>query len=205
MIAIIININKFNKYFDYETHTFVCNDLNECYEKLINTLVSVFINTDIDYPDDLIDFDYLWFNRQYVKIPSFYYKIFSNNIWDNPWENQEIYSDILDKINQIETSNPPNFSKLYGEPDLVEDPIQFTNDSKKENKYNKNEQKCIDEISDEENSDIDINEPSLIPRRNSFYNDNEESKFYNDLSKKSNYINELEEKYKEIIKNTINN
>jgi len=116
-IGLIITINKFNNWFETIQTTFVSNTIDDAKNDLIEFLASHFKNLNIDYPLDLNDFEYLWFKQQYVNANSFYYKLFIDGIWSEPWDNQDIYSDVMDKIFEQETENPPDFTNLYGEPD----------------------------------------------------------------------------------------
>jgi hypothetical protein len=77
----------------------------------------------IDYPLNLIDFEHHWFNKQYINSNAFYYKIFMDGNWHEPWDNQDIYSDVLDKMLEEENNNPPNFNEIYGEPNPDEEVI----------------------------------------------------------------------------------
>ena len=47
----------------------------------------------------------------------FRYKIFSNDIWSEPWDYDDLYDEILVKLEEYEIANVPDFSKMYGEPD----------------------------------------------------------------------------------------
>ena len=114
MIALIITINKYNVCFSSETLTFTCDNINNVYDKLINTLVK-YLNIYVDFPDELSEFEYLWFDKQYTKLPIFTYNIYSDNTWNCPWDYQDIYNDILEKINDLEIKDAPDFSELYGE------------------------------------------------------------------------------------------
>lgn len=40
-----------------------------------------------------------------------------NNKWSEPWDYDDIYDDVLVKLEEYEISNAPNFAKMYGEPD----------------------------------------------------------------------------------------
>jgi hypothetical protein len=114
MIALIITINKYDVCFSSETLTFTCDSITNAYNKLIITLVKYF-NIDIDFPDELSEFEYLWFDKQYTKLSMFTYNIYSDNMWNIPWDYQYIYNDILEKINELEIKDAPDFSELYGE------------------------------------------------------------------------------------------
>lgn len=119
--GLIITIIK-PQNFKTEQTTYTCDSLDDAKNKLIERLVSVF-SINIDYPFDFVDFEYQWFEQQYINSNAFYYKIFIEGKWESPWEEQEIYSDVLDRIQSIEEANPPNFDEIYGEPDPDEDII----------------------------------------------------------------------------------
>jgi hypothetical protein len=116
-IGLILTINKFKQYFQSSQMTWSCDSLEEAKYKLIEYIANEFYNVNIDYPFDLLDFEHHWFGQQYTNTNAFNYKIFMEGEWHNPWDDQEIYSDVLAKIQAAEESNPPNFDELYGEPD----------------------------------------------------------------------------------------
>jgi len=124
-IGLIVNINKYKHYFETSNATFVCDTFDNIKEKLINHLVLHFGNLNIDYPMDLTDFEYIWFNQNYVNTNAFSYFIFSQSDqsakWSQPWELQEIYDDFLDKMVEKDSLNPPDFDTIYGEPNPDED------------------------------------------------------------------------------------
>ena len=122
-VALSLTINKFTTYFE-AIHCFLIFDtLENAKTELVNILVSHYKKLQINYPHDLEDFDYIVFNYQYVKAESFIYKIYYNDKWDEPWENQDIYNDVIEKIIKEESENPPDFSEIYGEPDPDENII----------------------------------------------------------------------------------
>lgn len=125
-IGLIITINKFKHCFETNQTTMICETIDEAKNILINHLTKEFSNLNIDYPFDLIDFEYHWLGQQYVNTDAFTYKLFINDKWHEPWELQEIYSDVLDKIQANEEADPPNFEEIYGEPDPDEDIIDKT-------------------------------------------------------------------------------
>jgi len=128
MIALIIIINK---YLSQEILTYNMNNIDEAKNKLISILVDKFKNLNIDFPLFLSDLEYIWFNEESIELPIFTYKIFDDK-WTNPWEEQEIYTDVLDKLHEIEINTIPDFSDLYDEPsgdNLYEDNTD-------DNKYN---------------------------------------------------------------------
>ncbi len=120
-VGLIVTINKYNHWFETMQTSYVCDDIEDAKNTLVDYLVQQFRNLNIDYPLDLSDFEYLWFKQQYVNTNAFYYKLFMENIWCEPWDQQDIYSEVLDKMFEQETQNPPDFSNLYGEPDPDEE------------------------------------------------------------------------------------
>ena len=116
-IGLTITINKFNTYFETKSYYLVCDNIDEAKNKLTDNLVENFRYITIDFPLDLIDFEYLWFKQQYVNTNAFVYKIFTNGQWTEPWETQDIYDEVLEKLEVQEIENVPDFSKMYGEPD----------------------------------------------------------------------------------------
>jgi hypothetical protein len=95
---------------------------------------------------DLIDFEYIWFKEQYVKTNAFVYQIYHNDKWSEPWDTQDIYEDVLEKIQDYENKNIPDFSKIYGEPnpDINEDDNFVSNHTEQNTEF---EQKLKEIIS----------------------------------------------------------
>ncbi len=120
-IGLVVNINKFNHYFETSSTTFICNDLEEAKNKLIDHLVVNMGNLNIDYPMDFTDFEYIWFKQNYVNTEAFIYYIYAEETWFRPWDSQDIYSDFLDKMIEKDSSNPPDFETIYGEPNPDEE------------------------------------------------------------------------------------
>jgi hypothetical protein len=116
-IGLIITINKFTTYFESNTYTFVYDSVNDARNKLVEILVENFKYINIDFPNNLVDFEYIWFKQQYVNVNSFNYKVFLDNRWVEPWDSDDIYDDVLVKLEEYEIQNAPDFSKMYGEPD----------------------------------------------------------------------------------------
>jgi hypothetical protein len=124
-IGLIVNINKYKHYFETSNATFVCDTIDNTKEKLINHLVLQFGNLNIDYPMDLTDFEYIWFKENYVNTNAFSYFIFfqsdQDTKWCQPWDLQEIYDEFLDKMVEKDSTNPPDFDAIYGEPNPDEE------------------------------------------------------------------------------------
>lgn len=95
-IGLTITLNKYNKYFKSINKLFLCDTLDETKNTLINYLIEQFKSLLIDFPSELEDLRYMWFDQQNVEAEIFKYKIFINNRWDEPWEPQEIYSEVLE-------------------------------------------------------------------------------------------------------------
>ena len=113
-IGLIITINKINE--SVQT-TFICSTLDECYIELIKHISTIFNRLHIDFPINLEDFEYIWFEQNYTKNNSFEYSIFENNAWINPWTFEDIYSDVLIKIEELEVSNKTNMELESDESD----------------------------------------------------------------------------------------
>ena len=126
--ALSLTINKYTTYFESINHFLVFENLDELRKELINILTNQYKNYNIDYPLELIKFENIIFNNEYIKADAFVYKIFFGNKWiDEPWDNQEIYDDVLESILNIDVKNPPDFSEIYGEPDPDENIINNSN------------------------------------------------------------------------------
>ena len=120
-IGLVVNIFKINHNFDTSNATFVCESLDDSKDKLINYLISQLGNLNIDYPMDLTEFENIWFKQNYVNTNAFNYFIFQDGKWIQPWELNEIYDEFLDKMIEQESSNPPDFETIYGEPNPDEE------------------------------------------------------------------------------------
>lgn len=130
-IALTLTINKYTNYFESITYYFIGDSLENIKIKLVNQISDHLKHTNISFPLDLVDFEYLWFKEQYVKSNVFVYKVFADNAWSEPWEYQDIYDEVLENIHSYEINNIPDFSKMYGEPNPDEesdDNFKFEND-----------------------------------------------------------------------------
>ena len=116
-LGLTITINKFTTYFESKNYFLLCDTIDDAKNKLIEIIVDNFKYINIDFPDNLVDFEYQWFNKQYVNASSFTYNLFHNDNWSSPWDNDEIYDDVLVKLEEYEIQNAPDFSQMYGEPD----------------------------------------------------------------------------------------
>jgi hypothetical protein len=135
MIGLIITINKYNNCFSHDIFTFNLNSIDDVKDKLISTLVDAFKELNIDFPLELLDFEYIWFDSQYTKLPVFTYKIYDNSWLENIWDDQDIYTDVLSKLYELEINNPPNFSSLYNEPELDDNYDNYDNDNNKPHEF----------------------------------------------------------------------
>lgn len=122
-IGLIVTVNKFKHHFETNQTTWSCESIDDAKNKLVEFLAKELSSLNIDYPFDLSDFEYIWFDKQYVNTNVFYYKLFMEGQWREPWDHQDIYSDVLDKMLEHEQSNPPIFDEIYGEPDPDEEKI----------------------------------------------------------------------------------
>lgn len=97
MFALIVIINKRIELIE---HTFTEKSVDECYNKMLDCLANEFNKLNIDFPQDLIDFDCEWFDRNYMSTSSFTYNLYNSeqSLWVKPWTLEDIYSDVLDKI-----------------------------------------------------------------------------------------------------------
>ena len=136
-IGLSLTINKFTTYFESTPYFLMFDTLENTRNELINILVTHFKKLHINYPSELSEFEYELFNHQYVKTDAFVYKIYQNNRWEEPWEPQDIYDDVIDKIVKEDSENPPEFSEIYGEPDPDENII---------NKFTMENDECYQEM-----------------------------------------------------------
>ena len=128
MIGLIITINKYTSWFSSNTDTFTFNTLDEVQNKLVNYLTEKVITMNIDFPQELEDFEYVWFKENYLNAPFFSYKIFNNNDWSEPWDKQDIYSLVLDNIIKVQEESNINYDNLYGDPNAEETSGFYSND-----------------------------------------------------------------------------
>ena len=136
-IGLSLTINKFTTYFESIAHFLMFDSLDNARSELINILVTHYKKLYINYPQELINFEYEIFSHQYVKADTFVYKIFQNDRWEEPWDTQDIYDDVLEQIIKEESTNPPEFSEIYGEPDPDENII---------NKFTMENDECYQEM-----------------------------------------------------------
>ena len=97
-IALSLTINKYVNYFESISHFLIFDTLENTKSELINILVTHYKKLHINYPHDLTDFEYELFSQNYVKADAFVYKIYYNERWEEPWESQDIYDEVIEKI-----------------------------------------------------------------------------------------------------------
>ena len=101
----------------YESLYFICKDLDECYNKIIISIKNlIMMNT--DYPDDYDEFkNIIWYNSVSFDNEIFDYNIFINDKWSKPWDHQELYSNALEIINNVDIQNSIFDKKNYYDED----------------------------------------------------------------------------------------
>ena len=157
-IGLSLTINKYSTYFESITHFLLFDTLDNTRLELINILTTHYKKLNINYPLLLNDFEYENFSQNYVKADTFIYKIFQDNKWDEPWDIQDIYEDVIEKIVNEDSENPPDFSEIYGEPNPDENKIdKFTMEN--DEAYQEMENK-LKEIMDQTTS-IKLNEEQV--------------------------------------------
>ena len=104
IIPMFITITKPNVP-KYETNTFICNNLEDVYNKLIVNFKKS-IDKNIDYPSDVDDFvTNFWYNENAMDNEFFDYNIFYENKWQKPWTLQELYDNAINIIIQVDIQN----------------------------------------------------------------------------------------------------
>ncbi len=121
-VGLVIVINKYKNYFETKQHFLICDTLFNTKEKLLELLTEYFNKINIDYPLKLEDFEYEWFGQQYVKSNAFSYKIFVDGKWDEPWELQDIYDEVLERIvkHEIDNYKPDEENENFSIKDIPE-------------------------------------------------------------------------------------
>jgi hypothetical protein len=103
-----------------QTKTFYPKDLENCRDILTNYIVTI-INTTInflDFPNDVYEFENIWFDYNYVNSTFYTYKI--DDVESELWDYQEIYDEVLEKLLELEYKFAPKFDDLYQEQEEVE-------------------------------------------------------------------------------------
>ena len=107
MYSIIIIVNKNINYFSQFKIIKSCETLEDCQSELINFVVSHFKTLNIDFPDNLDDFNVIWFDNNRTEADSFTYMIIDYNNthfyqWNEPWSIDFIYEKILESIQELD-------------------------------------------------------------------------------------------------------
>ncbi len=131
--GLCLTINKYHNYFDTVSYYEVFDSAEILYKSLIDILSSHFTHLNIDFPQEINDFEYLWFGQQYVRASVFTYRVFNMNKWSEPWEAQDIYDDVLENLLNHDSAHPPDFNQIYGEPDPDENVVDKFNISDETN------------------------------------------------------------------------
>lgn len=119
-IGLIVIINKYSTYFKNTIKTFECSSLDETKTKLIEYLAEELNKEEIDFPIELDDLRFKWFNESYVDCDIFSYKVF-DNIFTEPWELQDIYSEVYDLMFNKECEKEIDYASLYNEDKLSDE------------------------------------------------------------------------------------
>jgi hypothetical protein len=114
-LGLIVIITKHNEVIH---KTYSVDSIDSAKTELIKCLFEQFQYINIDFPYDYQKFEYLWFGDNYMKTDVFTYQIFSNNEWiKQPWDLEDIYSDIIDKIHQFDIDNCDKYTNIYEDND----------------------------------------------------------------------------------------
>ena len=119
-VGLIVYIVKYKAHFETDVKTFECTSLKDARQKLVAHLTNAFKHLVIDFPEDMLDFEYIWFHEQYVKANAFNYKVYYNNKWSEPWDAQYIYDCVLESINKFDINADIDYGEMYDEPSLDE-------------------------------------------------------------------------------------
>lgn len=136
-IGLSITFIKYCNHFKIFNEYLICDDIDQAKEKLIDYIVKQIQYKNIDFPLDFDNFEYIWLDNNYIDGNMINYKIFIENKWIEPWDLQEIYSDVLNKIEELYTcvlthlqNEKIEISNLFEE--LDEDIINDDNNDKLE-------------------------------------------------------------------------
>lgn len=101
-LNIILTKPKFNK---YESLYFLCENLDDCYNKIIVNVKNQILLS-IDYPDNYDEFkNLIWYSVTSFDNEVFDYNIFNEGKWIKPWSQQEIYDTICEIIHNVDLQN----------------------------------------------------------------------------------------------------
>jgi len=149
MIGLIVTINEYKNHFKSYNKTFVCDTIENAKTELITCIASIFNILDVDFPQDVYDFERIWYDNKYVLAKIYDYKLFVNNKWETPWEYEELYYDIIDEIIKINSNCKQENSENDDDDDEQEESDVNVSD---ENKYQYLESKNTDKFKElEEN------------------------------------------------------
>jgi hypothetical protein len=136
IIPMYIIITKPNEN-KYEIENFILADINQCFNKLITILLKYF-EKKIDYPDTLEEFTNLyWYQHNIMNNEIFYYNIYENGVWKQPWSNDELYQHMIDIIYNKDIQNSIFNKKNYkdyesDEEEIIDNNKQSENDDLQE-------------------------------------------------------------------------
>ena len=119
-VGLFITLNKYKNCFQSRTETKLCNSLDEAKHELIDILANEYKYLQIDFPDDLQDFEHIIFDEIYVNANAFTYKIFENNNFIEPWDSNEIYEEVLDELLENEQKLITNNDELKEQDEIME-------------------------------------------------------------------------------------
>lgn len=111
MFSVIVIINQWLPYYKNIKFPIYSGELNDCRNYIINVVSDNFKKLDIDFPLNLDDFEYIWFDSNRTDANSFTYILIPNNNnnisygWDEPWSLEDLYDDILENMYQYEINN----------------------------------------------------------------------------------------------------
>lgn len=143
-IGLSLTINKFTTFYESTPHFIMVDSQESARKEIINILNTHYKKFHIDFPSDLSEFEHEVFGHTYVHADAFVYKLFINNKWEEPWETQDLYDDVIERIIKEESDDPPDFSDIYGEPnpdESINDKCTMENDE-----YSQEMEKKLKEI-----------------------------------------------------------
>lgn len=101
-IGLYLNITKFKSFYETIPYFLIVPTIEIAKQEILKILSTYFKVLNIDYPLEFHEFEFIWFNQQYINVSAFSYKLFINNKWEEPWELQELYNDILEIMHDEE-------------------------------------------------------------------------------------------------------
>jgi len=154
MIGLIITINEYKNYFKSYDKTFICDTIDIAKNELIKYIAELFNKLDIDFPEDIYDFERIWYDNKYINAKIYNYKLFIDNKWIEPWEYEELYYDIIDQIVKIESEKPV-------EEEINDDNDDDNNDNNSDNE-NKNEYEYLESSNNDKLKDFEDNIEKIL-------------------------------------------